>query len=111
MQNNKTINIVRNDINKGIKETTFKRDYSDINLKMLDIMADRFDSNRFKYPKGNNKKHIEIDQLTWAMFRHIRKILQPIDEDDESLKEHLAAIACNVSMIIDQLELQNNPKN
>ena len=91
--------------NIGIKENSGKLDYSEINFRILDIMAQRFEANKFKYPKGNSKKKIDIEQLQWALFRHIKKIVQPIEGDIESKLDHLAAIACNISMILDQLEL------
>lgn len=90
---------------EGIKETINKLDYSEINLRLLDIMAKRFMDNKSKYPKGNSKKPIDKEILTWATFRHIRKILQPIKDDKESVEDHLAAIGCNISMILDQIDL------
>lgn len=93
---------------KGVKETTGKLDYSEINLSILDLMAQRFMDNKHKYPKGNSKKPLDVKELEWAIFRHIRKIIKPIKNDNETYKDHLAAIANNVSMILDQLELQEN---
>lgn len=95
------------DFEKGIKEEDGKTDYSEINLYILDIMAQRMAENKHKYPKGNSKNPIKINKLEWAMFRHIKKIVQPLDDDKESYMDHLAAIACNVSMILDQLNLEN----
>lgn len=91
--------------NVGVKESEDKSDYSEINLDILDLMSERMMANKHKYPKGNSKKPIPEGQLEWAMFRHIKKILKPIPNDPESKKDHLAAIACNVSMILDQMEL------
>jgi hypothetical protein len=91
-------------LEEGIKEKDSKLDYSEINLRLIDLMAERMMSNKTKYPKGNTKKIIPIEDITWAAFRHIRKILQPIKGDSESLEDHIAAIACNMSMIIDQLD-------
>ena len=95
------------DFEKGIKEEDGKTDYSEINLYILDIMAQRMAENKHKYPKGNSKNPIKINKLEWAMFRHVKKIVQPLDDDKESYMDHLAAIACNVSMILDQLNLEN----
>ena len=90
---------------EGIKEKEGKLDYSEINLTLLDMMAKRFMANKDKYPKGNSKRSIDYKELAWASFRHIRKVLQPIKDDKESLEDHLSAIGCNISMIVDQLEL------
>lgn len=93
---------------EGIKETEGKLDYSEINLKILDLMAERFNANKDKYPKGNMKKPLNKDSLVWAAFRHIRKMLQPIKDDPETYKEHLAAVLCNMSMILDQEAFEND---
>lgn len=88
---------------EGIKETNGKVDYSEINLEILDLMAERFTANKHKYPKGNMKKSIDIKSLEWALFRHVKKMIQPIETDEESYKDHLSAVLCNASMILDQL--------
>ena len=88
---------------KGIKESKGKKDYSEINLEILDLMADRFAANKHKYPKGNMKKPIDVKSLEWALFRHSKKMVQPIENDEESYIDHLSAILCNASMILDQL--------
>lgn len=91
------------EIQEGIKESNGKKDYSEINLEILDLMADRFAANKHKYPKGNMKKPIDVKSLEWALFRHIKKLVQPIENDEESYIDHLSAILCNASMILDQL--------
>ena len=49
------------------------------------------------------KKPIDIKSLEWALFRHVKKMIQPIETDEESYKDHLSAVLCNASMILDQL--------
>lgn len=93
---------------EGIKESNGKADYSEINLEILDLMAERFAANKHKYPKNNMKKTVDIKSLEWALFRHIKKMIQPINGDEENYREHLAAILCNGSMILDQLNLQES---
>ena len=90
----------------GIKETNGKLDYSEINFKLLDLMAKRFMENKVKYPKGNTKKTLDKNEILWAAFRHIRKMIQPIENDPETFEDHLAAVATNMSIILDQLEQQ-----
>lgn len=92
---------------QGIKESQGKTDYTEINLGILDIMAERFTANKHKYPKGNMKKVIDVKELEWALFRHIKKMIQPPPDDPETYEDHLAAVLCNASMILDQLEKQN----
>ena len=92
---------------EGIKETEGKKDYSEINLEILDLMAERFTANKHKYPKGNMKKPIDVKSLEWALFRHIKKMIQPIEGDTETYKDHLSAVLCNASMILDQLNKKN----
>jgi hypothetical protein len=98
----------RKNMEEGVKETNGKVDYSEINLGILDLMAERFTANKHKYPKGNMKKPIDVKSLEWALFRHVKKMIQPIEEDEETYKDHLSAVLCNASMILDQLK--NNPK-
>jgi len=92
---------------EGIKESIGKTDYSEINLEILDLMAERFTANKHKYPIGNMKKPLNKTSLVWAAFRHIRKMLQPIKNDPETFKEHLVAVLCNMSMILDQENIKN----
>lgn len=91
--------------NEGIKESDGKTDYSEINFDILDLMAARFEANKHKYPKGNMLKPIDINSLLWPIFRHWKKMKFPIVDDVESFKDHLAAIMCNCSMILDQLKI------
>lgn len=95
----------------GKKESEGKVDYSEINLGILDMMAERFNANKHKYPKGNMKKPIDVNGLLWAAFRHLKKMIKPVENDPEDLKDHLAAVLCNMSMVLDQLELKNNRIN
>lgn len=91
-------------IEVGYKENEGKVDYSEINLNILDLMAERFTANKHKYPKGNMLKPLDKGSLVWASFRHIKKMIKPATDDPETFKEHLAAVVCNMSMILDQIE-------
>ncbi len=93
---------------KGVKETDGKTDYSEINLNILDLMSKRFTANKHKYPHGNMLKPIDKQSLVWAAFRHIKKMLQPMKDDPETYEEHLSAVLCNMSMILNQLEIDRN---
>lgn len=93
-------------VEKGIKETDGKLDYSDIDLDILDLMANRYTANRHKYQKGNLFKPIEIDSLLWATFRHLKKMIQPIENDPETFEEHLAAGLCNLNAVYIQTKLK-----
>jgi hypothetical protein len=92
----------------GIKESDGKVDYSEINFEILDIMSARFEANKHKYPKGNMLKPIDIDSLLWPIFRHWKKMMFPLKDDVETFEDHLAAILCNSSMILDQLKLKKD---
>lgn len=93
---------------QGIKETVNKTDYSEVNLGVLDLMAERFTANKYKYPKGNSLKPIDKKELCWALFRHVKKMIKEESNDPETFKNHLAAVLCNGSMILDQLEIKTN---
>ena len=41
------------------------------------------------------KKPIDIKSLEWALFRHVKKMIQPIETDEETYKDHLSAVLCN----------------
>ena len=88
----------------GKKETEGKLDYSEINFRLFDLMAKRFMDNKHKYAKGNTLKDVNKDDILWAAFRHIRKMIQPIENDPETYEDHLAAVATNMSIILDQLD-------
>lgn len=88
----------------GKKEIDGKLDYSEINFRLLDLMAKRFMDNKHKYSKGNTLKDINKDDILWAAFRHIRKMIQPIENDPETYEDHLTAVATNMSIILDQLD-------
>lgn len=90
----------------GKKETENKIDYSEINLEILDLMANRFSANKHKYPKGNSLKKLNKQDILWAAFRHIKKMIQPIEGDPESYVDHLAAVCTNMSIILDQLKMK-----
>lgn len=96
----------KEEVNIGVKENEGKTDYSEINLDILDLMASRFNANKHKYPKGNMKKQIDIKSLEWALFRHLKKMIQPIEGDKENYKDHISAILCNASMILDQINIK-----
>lgn len=91
----------------GKKETENKTDYSEINLEILDLMANRFSANKHKYPKGNSLKKLNKQDILWAAFRHIKKMIQPIEGDPESYVDHLAAVCTNMSIILDQLKIKD----
>jgi len=104
-----TINVNEVEVVKpetGVKESNGKLDYSEINFDLLDLMANRFMQNKHKYPKGNMLKKIDIKELEWAAFRHLRKMIQPIENDVETYEDHLSAVACNISMILNQLKIK-----
>jgi len=90
----------------GYKETANKSDYSEINLGILDLMADRFSANKGKYEHGNSKKPLDKQQILWALFRHVKKMVQPIEGDEENFRDHLAACLTNCSILLDQLEIK-----
>jgi|GEM_PF-5561591 len=95
---------------EGIKESNGKTDYSEIDWDIVDLMAKRFNNNKHKYPQGNMLKPIEEKELLFAGYRHLRKMLQPIDDDSESFLEHLIAVMCNMQMLYQQKKLKNSDK-
>lgn len=85
----------------GIKETTGKLTY-DIDFDFIEQMADRMQRNKDKYPLGNWKKDIDVEELKQALFRHTMEIMKGKYSDEQSFG-HLIAIACNAFMIRYQL--------
>jgi hypothetical protein len=92
---------------EGIKDQNDKIDYSEVDFDILDLMAKRFAANKHKYPEGNMLKPIEEKSLMFAMFRHWKKILNPVENDPESFEDHIAAIFCNAQMVLQQRKLNS----
>lgn len=92
-------------LEKGKKETGNKVDYGEIDWDYIDSMALRMKENT-KYPSENWKKPMDIKELAKSVIRHARKILQPIEGDEETLEEHAVALGCNGFMINYQLKNQ-----
>ena len=90
----------------GVKETENKTDYSEIDFDILDLMAERFNANKHKYPKGNMLKPIDEKELLFAGFRHLKKMIQPIEGDEETFLQHLSSVLCNMQMVYQQLKLK-----
>lgn len=86
----------------GIKETKDKLIY-DIDFNYITGMAERMQLNRHKYPVGNWKKDIDLQELKQALFRHTIAIMNG-EYSDEQAFGHLYAVGCNAFMIIAQLE-------
>lgn len=94
------------DISQQIKEIEGKIDYSEIDWEFIDGMALRMNANKNKYPKNNtdNMTESDIRLLEQATFRHLRKMLQPVEDDPESYTDHMFAIADNLMMIYQVLK-------
>ena len=90
----------------GVKETKNKTDYSEIDFDILDLMAERFNANKHKYPKGNMLKPIDEKELLFAGFRHLKKMIQPIEGDEETFLQHLSSVLCNMQMVYQQIKLK-----
>jgi hypothetical protein len=95
---------------EAYKENNGKTDYSEIDFDIIDLMARRFNANKHKYLKGNMLKPIDENQLLMALYRHWRKMFQPIPNDEETFEEHLAAILCNAQMIYQQRKIKNEQR-
>ena len=95
---------------EAYKENNGKIDYSEIDFDIIDLMARRFNVNKHKYSKGNMLKPIDENQLLMALYRHWRKMFQPIPNDEETFEEHLAAILCNAQMIYQQRKIKNEQR-
>ncbi len=86
----------------GYKETKDKLIY-DIDFDYITGMAERMQLNRDKYPVGNWKKPLDVEELKQALFRHVIAIMQD-EYSDEQIYGHLYAVGCNAFMIIQQLK-------
>lgn len=90
----------------GIKETEKKLIY-DIDFDYVKGMAERMQLNRDKYPVGNWKKPIKVEDLKQALFRHCLEVMND-NYSDEQKYGHLIALGCNAFMIIEQLKNNDN---
>lgn len=91
---------------QGIKETNNKLIY-DIDFDYITAMAQRMQMNRDRYPVGNWKKDINVEDLRQALFRHTMEVMKGNYDCDEQEYGHLVALGCNAFMIIEQL--RNKP--
>lgn len=94
--------------NIGVKETENKVNYGELDWDYIDNMSLRMSKNLDKYPPKNWQKKMEIQELAKSAIRHARKILQEIDNDEETLQQHATALGCNGMMI--NYQLKNNLK-
>lgn len=94
----------------GIKESNGKINYEELDWDYIDSMALRMSKNIEKYPPKNWQKKMDIKKLAEASIRHARKIIQEIENDEESLQEHATALGCNGMMINYQLKIQERQK-
>lgn len=90
----------------GFKETEKKLIY-DIDFDYVKMMAERMQLNRDKYPVGNWKKPLQVEELKQALFRHIMEVMKG-NYSDEQKFGHLVALGCNAFMIIEQLKNNDN---
>ena len=91
---------------QGIKDKKDKLVY-DLDFDFLTGMAERMQLNRNKYPVGNWKNKIDIEDLKQAMFRHMIEIMRD-NFSDEQEYGHFYAVACNSFMLLKQLKNESN---
>jgi hypothetical protein len=92
----------------GFKETEKKLIY-DIDFDYIKKMAERMQLNRDKYPVGNWKKPLEVEDLKQALLRHCIEVMNGNYSDEQEFG-HLVALGCNAFMIIEQLKQKQNVK-
>jgi hypothetical protein len=97
-----------NNTMNGIKETTDKLTF-DIDFDFIKRMAGRMQRNKDKYPMGNWKKPMDVEELKQALFRHTLEVMDG-NYDDEQYYGHLVAVACNAFMITYQLRQNEKPR-
>lgn len=88
---------------KGKKENEGKVSYDEIDWDFIDEMSKRMDANT-KYPPLNYQKGMDVKELAKAAIRHARKILQPIEGDEETTEDHALAIGSNAMMMFYQVK-------
>jgi hypothetical protein len=91
---------------QGIKDKKDKLVY-DLDFDFLTGMAQRMQLNRNKYPVGNWKNKIDIEDLKQAMFRHMIEIMRG-NYSDEQEYGHFYAVACNSFMLLKQIKNESN---
>ncbi len=89
---------------EGVKETEGKVDYSEIDWDFIELQAKRMNKNKNKYPAGNFKKKMNVEELKQSLLRHVLEVLKGKYEDDGDELGHLSAIALNAQMINYQLK-------
>ena len=88
----------------GKKEVEGKVSYSEIYWEFVEVMAIRMNENKVKYGAHNYRKPLQHkNELLQSALRHLLKVIEPKEGDDETIQQHLAAVSCNVMMYYFQL--------
>ena len=91
----------------GKKEVEGKVSYSEIYWEFVEVMAVRMNENKVKYGPHNYRKPLENkEELLQSALRHLLKVIEPKEGDDETKEQHLAATSCNIMMYYFQLQFK-----
>ena len=88
----------------GKKEVEGKVSYSEIYWEFVEAMAERMNENKVKYGPHNYRKPLQHkSELLQSALRHLLKVIEPKEDDDETILQHLSATSCNIMMYYFQL--------
>jgi len=93
----------------GLKHSEGKLMYDELDWKFIEGMAKKMTLPKLsgKYPKGNWKKPLDVNELLAACQRHLSEVWNGNFVDEEDKLHHCFGIAANAMMIYYQLKNNN----
>ena len=89
----------------GKKEVEGKVSYSEIYWEFVEAMAIRMNENKVKYGPHNYRKPLQYkEELLQSALRHLLKVIEPKEDEGETIQQHLAGVADNVMMYFYQIK-------
>lgn len=94
----------------GLKHNNNKVSLLEVDPSFIRLVAERLSANKDKYPLNNWKQPIEPLELFDALERHVQDLKclllgePPIFNSDETINNHLAAIAANAQFLHYQIK-------
>lgn len=93
---------------KQLIETALKNDGNKIRFSLVPQLAIRevikgFEAGALKYGRHNYSKGMDHTRYTDGAWRHLNEYLVGVDMDEETKVHHLALVACNAMMALENI--------
>lgn len=81
--------------NKALRYNEGKPQWSLVHMKSLEPLVRVLEFGAAKYDRHNWKKGLDLDKILDSMQRHLAKVIDGEEYDDESKLEHMGHIMAN----------------